>query len=214
MTEQPSGGPPPPPPPDPYFVTAPSGPSIPATPTPAPAKRKFPVAATLIAVVVVLALLAAYGFWIQSNDRPAPTEAEVAAAFVPIQGYEYTEMPAESLEPLRQAFAAEGAQEAVAHFDARQVSSGSSPEGVVFILSIDPDEMKGAFEESYVQGFTATSQTSVEDFMIGDTTGHIAETPLGTIAFFFDEDGYAFNIVGRDRSTVQSIAEALEAGNS
>lgn len=168
-------------------------------------------------IVVALGVLAAVGAYFavtKATDKPAPTPEQVSAAFVPLEGFEYSEMPTESLEPLRQAFASQGAGEAVAHFDARQVSSGGSPQAVVFILSVDPDEMKGSFEESYVKGFTATSQASVEDLDIGDTSGHIAETPLGTIAFFFDADGFAFNIVGRDTATVESIARALEEGNS
>lgn len=198
MTEQGPGVPPPPPPPVPA-----------ASPS-----RKISVGTVVIVLLVVAAAVGAYFAVTKATDKPAPTAEQVSAAFVPLEGFEYSEMPAESLEPLRQAFAIQGAGEAVAHFDARQVSSGGSSEAVVFILSVDPDDMKGSFEDSYIEGFTATSQASVEDLAIGDTTGHIAETPLGTIAFFFDDDGFAFNIVGRDTATVESIARALEEGNS
>jgi hypothetical protein len=159
-------------------------------------------------------LVGAFFVITRTTERSAPTPEQVSAAFVPLEGYEYAEMPTESMEPLRQAFATAGADDKVQHFDARQVSSGGTPEAVVFILSVDPDDMEGDFEDQYIQGFTESSQATIEDLQLDDTTGHIAETPLGTIGFFFDLDGFAFNIVGRDRPTVESIARALEAGNS
>jgi hypothetical protein len=168
--------------------------------------------------VILLALIAAVGAYLAVTkvlDKPAPTEAEVAAAFVPLTGFEYVAMPPETLAPLEAAFAQQTDDtNMVAHFDARQVSENGAPIAVVFILSVDPDAMEGDFQDQYVTGFTATSQATVEDIDIGDTAGHIAETPMGTVAFFFDVDGLAINVVGRDAPTVQQIAGALEAGNS
>jgi hypothetical protein len=165
-------------------------------------------------IVALVAGLAVYFLFIRQGDREPPTAAQVTAAFVPLEGFEYVEMPTESLEPLRQAFAAQGEEEAVAHFDARQVQVGGKPTAVVFILSVDPDEMKGDFQEQYITGFTSTSQATVEDFAVNDTSGHISVTPLGTVAFFFDPDGFAFNVVGQERATVEVIARGLEEGNS
>lgn len=168
--------------------------------------------------MIVVALLAAVGAYFAATkvlDMPPPTEAEVSAAFVPLDGLTYEDMPAGTLQPLEDAFASQtDATEAVAHFDAKQVMNGSDPVAVVFILSVDPDLMGGDFEDSYVTGFAATSQTTVQELSIGESTGRIAETAQGTIAFFFDEDGYVFNVVGRERETVGSIADSLEAGNS
>ena len=198
---------PPPPPTQPI-------PPVPTTsPVPiAPPKRSFRT--PIVVALVVVVAIGAYFAVTKTTDKVPPTPEEVSAAFVPLVGFEYAEMPAEALDPLRQAFASDSASEHIAHFDARQVTANGTPEAVVFILSVDPDEMKGDFEESYVEGFTESSQATVRDLTIGTITGHIAETPLGTVAFFFDTDGFAFNIVGRDTPTVESIARALEAGNS
>jgi hypothetical protein len=165
-------------------------------------------------VIGVLAAVGAYVAVTKATDKVAPSADEVSSAFVPVSGYEYSEMPAAALEPLRAAFASQAGEEAVAHFDARELTQDGTTAAVVFILSVDPDSMTGGFEASYVTGFTATSQAQVEDTQFGQTAGHIAETPMGTIAFFFDEDGFAFNVVGRDKPTVESIARSLESGNS
>jgi hypothetical protein len=205
----------PPPPPPPIEPTTPQTAFPPSTPAPTPPPKKKLAAAPIAIVVGVLAAIGGYLVVAKATDKPAPTADQVAASFVPIEGFTYQEMPAGTLQPLEDAFASQpGAADAVAHFDARQLLDGGEPVAVVFVLSIDPDEMKGEFESSYVTGFTATSQATVEDVQVGDTTGHIAETPMGTIAFFFDADGYAFNVVGRDSPTVTEIAEGLEAGNS
>lgn len=222
-----NGGPPAPPPP---FVDSPEA-DVPATPTTPLAPTVPPVGNVAPAgrgrtigvpspVVIVLGLIAAVGaFFLVQNlldeDRVAPTPAEVQAAFVPVAGYEYLEMPAEAMEPLREAFAAEPiAEETIEHFDARQLTQGGAPSAVVFILSVDPDAMAGEFEEGYINGFTASAEATVQDLDLGDTTGHIATTPMGTVAFFFDDDGYAFNVVGRDAVSVTEIARTLEEGNS
>lgn len=168
-------------------------------------------------VIVLLAVVAAVGAYFAVTrvmDRPAPTAAEVDAAFVSVPGFTYSELPAATMGGLESAFTSQAGPEAVAHFEARQLSAQSGPAAVVFILALDPDEMQGDFKSEYVAGFSATSQATVQDLQIGSTTGHIASTPLGTVAFFFDEDGFAFNIVGRDVPTVESIARTLQAGNS
>ena len=168
-------------------------------------------------VIVLLAVVAAVGAYFAVTrvmDRPAPTAAEVDAAFVSVPGFTYSELPAATMGGLESAFTSQAGPEAVAHFEARQLSAQSGPAAVVFILALDPDEMQGDFKAEYVAGFSATSQATVQDLQIGSTTGHIASTPLGTVAFFFDEDGFAFNIVGRDVPTVESIARTLQAGNS
>ena len=198
------------PPPPPSTEPVPAGPGT----SPAPVAPKRSLRTPIIVALVVVVAIGAYFAVTTTTDKVPPTVEEVSAAFVPLAGFEYAEMPAEALEPLRQAFASDSASEYIAHFDARQVTASGTPEAVVFILSVDPDEMKGDFEEEYVQGFTESSQATVQDLTIGDITGHIAETPLGTVAFFFDADGFAFNIVGRDTPTVESIARALAAGNS
>jgi len=171
-------------------------------------------------VAIVVGLIAAVGaFFLVQNlldeDRVAPTAEEVAMAFIPVAGYEYLDMPAEAMEPLREAFAAEPiANETIEHFDARQLTQGGAPSAVVFILSVDPDSMAGDFEEAYIAGFNESAGATVQDLDLGDATGHIATTPMGTVAFFFDTDGYAFNVVGRDAGSVTEIARALEQGNS
>jgi hypothetical protein len=218
------GGPPTPPPPpivtppEPDRPMAPSIPAVPPVGTGAPGGRRTLGIPSPVAIVIGLIAVVAAFFGVQQlldEDRVAPTAAEVSAAFVAIEGYEYLDMPAEAMEPLRQAFAAEPiAEQTIEHFDARQLTQAGTPSAVVFILAVDPDAMAGPFEDGYIDGFTSTSQATVEDLALGDTTGHIAQTPLGTIAFFFDTDGYAFNVVGRDPASVTAIARALEEGNS
>lgn len=168
----------------------------------------------MIIVLVLVAAVAAYLAVTRFTDRSAPSEAEVMAAFVPVADLTYSELPPNTMTALESAFTRQAGTDAVAHLEARQLTQEGRPVAVVFILSIDPDEMEGEFETEYVSGFTTTSQTTLEDFQIGDTTGHIGNTPLGTVAFFFDGDGFAFNIVGRDDQTVRGIAQTLQAGNS
>lgn len=215
--EQGPSGPPPPPPAVSPGPEHPITPSVPPVGNVAPGRGPRVGVPSPVAIVVGLIAAAIAFFFVQElldPDRVAPTAAEVEAAFVPIDGYEYIDMPDEAMEPLRQAFAAEPvADEAIEHFDARQLTQAGRPSAVVFILAVDPDSMSGDFEDNYVNGFTATSQASVDDLQLGDTTGHIAETPMGTIAFFFDPEGYVFNVVGRDPASVTSVTRALEAGN-
>lgn len=211
--------PPPPPPTVSLTPDHPLTPTVPPVGNVAPAGRG-PRVGIPSSVAIVFGLIAAViAFFVVQElldqDRVAPTAAEVAAAFVPIAGYEYLEMPEEAMEPLRQAFAAEPvADDTIEHFDARQLTQAGQPSAVVFILAVDPDAMEGDFEDDYINGFTTTSQASVEDLELGDTIGHIAETPMGTIAFFFDPKGYVFNVVGRDPASVTAVTRALEAGNS
>ena len=212
--------PPPPPPfvnaPEPARPVTPIVPSVPPVGNVAPAGRG-PTIGIPSPVVIVVGIIAAVGAffgvrYLLDADREAPTAEQVAAAFVPIEGYEYLDMPAEAMEPLREAFAAEPiAEETIEHFDARQLTQAGAPSAVVFILSVDPDAIEGDFEDAYIDGFTATSQASVQELELGDTTGYIAETPLGTIAFFFDSDGYVFNVVGRDTASVTTIVRGLRA---
>lgn len=181
----------------------------------APPKKGLSLGTPIVVVIALVAAVGAYFAVTRMTDQPPPTEAEVTAAFVPIPGFTYSDLPPETMSGLESAFTSQAGPDAVAHFEARQLSEGAGgPAAVVFILAIDPDDMKGSFEEQYVSGFTSTSQATVQDVQIGSTTGHVAETPLGTVAFFFDEDGFAFNVVGRDNPTVQGIARTLQAGNS
>ena len=217
--EQGPSGPPPPPPAVAPAPDRPITPSVPPVGNVAPAGRGPRVGIPSPVAIVVGLIAAVIAFFVVQElldpDRVAPTAAEVAAAFVPIAGYEYIDMPDEAMDPLRQAFAAEPvADEAIEHFDARQLTQAGQPLAVVFILAVDPDSMSGDFEDNYINGFTTTSQASVDDLELGDTIGHIAETPMGTIAFFFDPEGYVFNVVGRDPISVTSVTRALEAGNS
>lgn len=181
---------------------------------PPPASKPLSIGTPVIVLLALLVAVGAYFAVTRTMDRPAPTEAAVAAAFVPIPGLTYSELPPEAAGGLESAFTSQAGTEQVVHFEARQLSAQNGPAAVVFVLAIDPDEMQGDFEDEYVAGFTATSQATVEDLQIGSTMGHIASTPLGTVAFFFDEDGFAFNIVGRDVPTVESIARTLQAGNA
>lgn len=206
--------PPPPPPPGPDGNLPPPAGQPVTLGTPAQTKRGLSLGTPVIVVLALVAAVGAYFAVTKVTDRPPPTEAEVTAAFVEVPGFTYSDLPAETLGALESAFTSQAGPEAVAHFEARQLSEGAGPAAVVFVLAIDPDDMRGNFEEQYVSGFTATSQATVEDIQIGSTTGHIAETPLGTVAFFFDEDGFAFNVVGRDNPTVEGIARTLQAGNS
>ena len=211
-----------PPPPPPVSSPAPDRPITPTVPpvgNVAPAGRGPRIGIPSPVAIVVGLIAAVIAFFVVQElldqDRVAPTAAEVAAAFVPVAGYEYLEMPAEAMEPLRQAFAAEPvADDTIEHFDARQLTQAGRPSAVVFILAVDPDSMSGDFEDNYITGFTTTSQASVENLELGDTIGHIAQTPMGTIAFFFDPEGYVFNVVGRDPASVTSVTRALEVGNS
>lgn len=178
-----------------------------------PASRRSSPGTIVIIVLVALVVVGAFVVVTKTSDMEAPSADELDDAFVPVGGYEYVEMPPESLEPLRAAFASQDEAD-IAHFDARELTQAGETSAVVFILSVDPDSMVGEFEDSYVTGFSATTQADVQDAQFGSTAGHIAETPMGTIAFFFDADGFAFNVVGRDTATVESIARSLEAGNS
>lgn len=194
-------------------------PTVPPVGNVAPAGRGPRVGIPSPVAIVVGLIAAVIAFFVVQElldqDRVAPTAAEVAAAFVPITGYEYIEMPEEAMDPLRQAFAAEPvADDTIEHFDARQLTQAGRPSAVVFILAVDPDSMSGDFEDNYINGFTTTSQASVDDLELGDTIGRIAQTPMGTIAFFFDPEGYVFNVVGRDPASVTSVTRALEAGTS
>lgn len=213
------------PPPPPPFVNPPDWdrpetPAVPAVPpvgnvAPAGRGRTIGIPSPVLIVVGIVAAVAAF-FGVRQlldSDREAPTPEQVAAAFVPVEGYEYVEMPADAMEPLREAFADQPiADETIEHFDARQMTQAGTPSAVVFILSVDPDSIEGDFEDAYIDGFTATSQATVQEMELGDTTGYVAETPLGTIAFFFDSDGYVFNVVGRDMSSVTMIARSLHTG--
>lgn len=213
--------PPPPPrfvnPPEPDRPVTPVAPAVPPVGNVAPAGRgrTIGVPSPVVIVIAIIAAVAAF-FGVKElldEAREAPTPEQVAAAFIPIEGYEYVNMPTDAMEPLRQAFADEPiAEEMIEHFDARQLTQAGTASAVVFILSVDPDSIEGNFEDAYIDGFTATSQATVQEMELGDTTGYIAETPLGTIAFFFDSDGYVFNVVGRDTSSVTTIARALHAG--
>ena len=205
--------PPPPPPPGSGRPPTPSTPPGLGAP-PVPAKKKIMIGTPVIILFAVLAATAAYLAVTRTLDQQPPTEAEVTASFATLPGYEYADMPPEALAGLEAAFKSQAGEQAVAHFDARQVSKSGQPVAVVFVLSIDPDDMQGDFEDEYVAGFTSTSQATVEDIQIGDTMGHIAATPQGTVAFFFDEDGLVFNVVGRDNPTVEGVARTLEAANS
>lgn len=148
-------------------------------------------------------------------DKDPPTAEEVSASFVALPGFQYVEMPAEQMQPLRDAFATQNIGDTgIVHFDARQVTQESRPAAVVFVLSVDPDDIDGTATDEYVNGFVATTQATVQDLQIGDTPGHLATTPLGTVAFFFDDDGLIFNVVGQDPQSVETIASALESGNS
>ncbi len=148
-------------------------------------------------------------------DKEAPTAEEVTASFVPLTGFQYVEMPPEQMQPLRDAFATQNIGDTgIAHFDVRQVTQGNTPTAVVFVLSVDPDDMDGTATDEYITGFTATTQATVQELQIGDTAGYLATTPLGTVAFFFDDEGLIFNVVGQNPQTVETIARALEVGNS
>ena len=218
MTSTGPGVPPPPPPPPPPS----SEPPVSGTPVPPPGvggppiqtKKKVSIGTPVIVALALVVAVAAYFAVTKVMDQAPPTEAEVAAAFVPVPGFTYSELPPATMSALESAFTSQAGPDAVAHFEARQLAEGSEPAAVVFILALDPDDMRGSFEEQYVSGFTSTSQASVDDLRIGGTRGYIADTPLGTVAFFFDEDGFAFNVVGRDGPTVEGIARTLEAGNS
>ena len=204
--------PPPPPPPGSGRLPTPSTPTGLGAPT--VQKRKIRIGTPVVVLLAVLAATAAYLAVTRTLDQQPPTEAEVTASFANLPGYQYGDMPPEALAGLEDAFKSQAGEQAVAHFDARQVSRSGEPVAVVFVLSIDPDDMEGDFEDEYVAGFTSTSQATVEDIQIGGTMGHIAVTPLGTIAFFFDQDGLVFNVVGRDNPTVEGLARTLEAANS
>ena len=212
--------PPPPPfvnPPEPDRPPIPPVPAVPPVGNVAPAGRgrTLGIPSPVVIIVGITAAVAAFfGVrYLLDEDREAPTPEQVAAAFVPVEGYEYVAMPADAMEPLREAFADQPiAEENIEHFDARQLTQAGRPSAVVFILAVDPDSIEGNFEDAYINGFTTTSQVTVQEMELGDTTGYVAETPLGTIAFFFDSDGYVFNVVGRDMSSVQTIARALHTG--
>ena len=206
----------PPPPPSPLGLGVPPGLGTPpglSAPPVAP-KRKIPVGTPVIVLLVLIAAMAAYLAVTRTLDKQPPSQAEVTSSFAAIPGYQYGAMPDDAMAALENAFTSQAGEQAVAHFDARQVSKSGQPVAVVFVLSVDPDEMEGDFENEYVAGFSSTSQATVEDIQIGSTIGHIAATPLGTIAFFFDEDGLVFNVVGRDNPTVEGVARTLEAANS
>jgi hypothetical protein len=173
------------------------------------------VSAPLAIFVGLVAAIAAFFGVRMLLDKDPPTPEEVTASFVPLAGYEYVVMPAEQMQPLRDAFATQNIGETgIAHFDVRQVTQGTTPAAVVFVLAVDPDDMDGTATDEYVNGFTATTQATVEDLQIGDTAGYLATTPLGTVAFFFDDEGLIFNVVGQNPQTVETIARALEVGNS
>ena len=190
-----------------------SAPAVPPVGNVSPPERgRSMVSARSVGIVaLVLAIFAFFGVR-AAVDREPPTAEELASAFT-LPGYGFGELPPESMEPLRTAFATQN-ESVVSSFEARQVTRQGTPAAVVFILSVDPDKLTEEFKDDYVSDFQRTSQAIVEDVDIADTGGYIAAAPLGTVVFFFDDDGFVFNIVGPDRPTIEEIARALEIGNS
>jgi hypothetical protein len=178
-----------------------------------PPQRRPWFALSAPSVALVALVLVTLGFFgvRAALDEDAPSPDELAAAFTPLASFSYEELPSEAMQPLRAEFAK---QPEVAHFDARQISKAGQPIAVVFGLALDPDDLTEDFKDDYVTGFERSSQAPVEDLQIAETVGHIASTELGTVIFFFDDDGFAFNVVGPDPRDVESLARALALANS
>ena len=190
----------------------PRTPAVPPVGNVAPGGRGIAISARSIAIVgLLLATFAFFGLR-AALDREAPTVEELAAAFTPLVTFEYEAPPPEALQVFETGLANEPE---VAHFDARLVSAQGQPVATVLILAVDPDALTEPFRNEYEADFEKDTQAPTQDLEIGDSVGHLASTDeLGTVIFFFDDNGFVFHVLGPDSRTVEAIARVLEVGNS
>jgi hypothetical protein len=179
-----------------------------------PAKRSIPLGPILFVVIGLVIGFFAVGF-LKGNADP-PTEEEVSAAFTPISGYTYLDVPDAQLQPMRDAIASEpDLEEGIAVFQARQVQVGSQTVAAVIILGIDPDEFKGSYREDFLAGFRAGSGAEATPIKLGGEDAYSGEASGGHFIAFFDEsDGLIFLVIGATDPSVKSIAEQIHAGNA
>jgi hypothetical protein len=145
-----------------------------------------------------------------------PTQQEVAAAFAPVEGYTYQEVPAAQLQPMRDAIASDPELESgIAVFEARTIQLGTQPIGAMIIMGIDPDEFGGDYRQEFLDGFRAGSGGAEATSMQINGKEAFSGDALGShfVAFFDEEDGMIFMVIGPNAGSVEQIATTVHAAN-
>ncbi len=185
-------------------------------------------------VVVLAAALLAGGCGDDAKDTsqpPGPTTtgpaqtvttrtpfdpARPETALVPISGYEYVDLPPETLDRARAEFEAQPELERYLEgLAGRSVTQDGDGKAVVVALGIDPRAAAvPGFRQGFLQGVKEGSRRSADLTLAGEPAA-VATDQDGTVYITWIKGSLGLLLTGRDRDEVEHIATALvEAAKS
>lgn len=197
----------------------PAAPPSPVQPTPTslPPPRTAGVGTRVAAGIVAFLVSAGVAFYFTSDRSEPPTEEQVTAAFAPIEGYTYGEVPEGALQQARDVIASKPeTKDEIVVFDARTLNVGTQPIGAVLIMGVDSSLSSGE-REDFLKGFEASAGSDMSEVQIGSETGYEGTTGLGSTVVFFDEDGMIFVLQGgaaTSADVLKGIATELQKANA
>lgn len=136
--------------------------------------------------------------------------ARPETALVPIPGYKYVDLPADTLEQAKAEFAAQPELERYLEgLAGRSVTQDGDGKAVVIALGIDPRAAAvPGFRQGFLQGVKEGTRRS-EDLTVAGEPAAVATDPDGTVYLIWIKGSLGLILTGQDRDEVEHIGAAL-----
>jgi hypothetical protein len=182
--------------------------------TAVPRKKSNKFAPIIIGLAILFGLGVAAKMTVLKSDV-APGAEEVEAAFAPVSGFTYAELPDEAVEQAQSFIDGnEQASEAISSFEIRQVNQGGAQVGAVIIFGVDPEVMGDAFRSGFASGFQGSAGVELQESTVSGTEVLSVTLPVGSGTMFFDEgDGLIFFVQGNDQTVADELTKGLIKAN-
>ena len=180
---------------------------------PEPKKKASPLMIRLVVFAVLASLSATGYFGLRGPNGPAGEELD--AAFTPIPGYEYQEVPADVMDMARNAIdQVPELSDVISDIDARSLMQGGRPVGAVLIYGVPPEMLEGTDAVDFTVSFQGGPGMSFEKVTRDGTHMYELTAPGGAEATFIDEqDGLVISVATQDIQSVRNISAQLAAAN-
>jgi hypothetical protein len=145
----------------------------------------------------------------------APSEEQVDAAFTPLKGYPYSEVPQDVMDMTRETTDSLMPRE-VEHYDLRLIGQPANPAGMVMIFSIDPDLATPEQWDREMQMAPPTNVGAIKEIKVAGVDAISASPPDAQGAgfvMFADPEGLVFLAVGNTAAVAEDVAKQLAKAN-